>query len=83
LKRAYHHLALTRFRNETERTEIEGLNKAATVLLGGQYHHRNRRIALAQLRQHRKAVAIRQVQIKQDEVQVAMLGNDLHRLAAT
>jgi hypothetical protein len=81
LKRAYHHLALTRFRNETERTEIEGLNKAATVLLGGQYHHRNRGIALAQLGQHGETVAIWQVQVKQDEF--GMLRNDLHRLVAT
>src|SRR5262249_57184997 len=83
LEGAEHHFALARFWDEPEGAKVEGFNNAGAVLLSGKHHHRNCGIALAQLGQHGKAIAIRQVEVEQNEAKVGMRRNHLHRLAAS
>jgi len=53
-----------------------------TVLQSRQHDDRYRRIAFAQIGEHGEAVAIRQVEVEKNEVEVGMVLDDPHRLAA-
>jgi len=79
-QRVDHDFARCGFGDEAERAEIERLHHILAVMEGRQDDDGNRRVAAAQLGQHRESIAIGKVQIEQN--QLRLLGDQLHRLAA-
>src|SRR5262249_42492606 len=82
LQRAEDDLARSRLRDKANRAEVERLDNVVTVLMCGDDDDRNRGMILAKISKYRKAVPVRQVKVKQDESDIGMLFDELHRLAA-
>ena len=70
------------FRNEAERAEVECPPHAVAVLARRKNDDRYGWIALLQVGEHVEAVAVRQIQVEQNQLEVGMLLDELHRLAA-
>jgi hypothetical protein len=77
-----HYFSFGGFWNEAERAKVEGFDDTAPVLLSRQDDDRGRRIPLTQFGKRGESVPVRQVQIKQNEADVGVLRDELHRLAA-
>jgi hypothetical protein len=77
-----HDVAFRRFRDETQSPELESAFDRVLVIYGRENDDRNRRIALAQLAEDGEPISIRQIDIKQNEVEVRMFLDRAHGLTA-
>ena len=78
---AQHELARGRLWDESQRARARALWRRFRIVEGGQDDHGNRRVTLAQRFEHFKATRIGQVQVKQDEFEIRITFNSLHRNA--
>ena len=77
---AHQNRPLSGFRNEPQSTKLERADDVGTIVVTGKHHDRYRGIALAEFGKDLKTVAVRQVEVEEDERQVRMLGDEPHRL---
>jgi hypothetical protein len=82
LQSAEHHGAPSRFRNKAERAEVECAQDVIAVIAGRKDDNRNCWVALMQIGEHVEAVAIRQIQVKQNKLELCVLLDELHCLTA-
>src|SRR5262245_26343017 len=80
LNGAEHDLTFLGFWDEAQSAKLESARDYFLVIRGRENNDWNSRIAVAQIGEHREAVSIRQIDIKQNEAKVGMFLDDAHRI---
>jgi hypothetical protein len=80
LESAHHHLALAGLGNESDGAKVKRLAYAMSILCRREDNNGNSRVLLSQFGQDGEPVPVRQIKVEQNEPQISVLSNDLHRL---
>ena len=75
-----HYLAPSRLRDEAQSTVIQCPQHIGAIWKAGEDDNRDAGVTLAHLREERQPVTVRQTQIEQDQDDVGLIGEQLHRL---